>query len=230
MQGASQIPPRLSQWRVTSALHTHHIPVPPGRGSGRQTPDSEGRHRAQPTDGTPLTASKATPMSQNSEVTPAFHALLGHKTLEIRGPRREPEPLTACPPLPGEPRWFGAPAAFRAQGQAGEGSQGGTELTRDQRRRCSPGRRTALARRDPALPSPGRSAAAPGELATSSFCPERGRGAGVSPRSTPGGSHLPLLSTGPVPHREARCGNSPKTPGPVHRPAHSCRGRGRTNC
>lgn len=70
---------------------------------------------------------RATPMSQRSAGTPAFHAPLGHKSLEIRGSGREPEPLTACPPLPG------APAAYSARAQVGDGSQGGTSRRHETR-------------------------------------------------------------------------------------------------
>lgn len=70
-------------------------------------------------------------MSQRAAETPAFHPPLGHKTLEIRGPRREPgdttgwcapEPLTVCLPLPGEPRRRGAPTAYSARGRVAEAS------------------------------------------------------------------------------------------------------------
>lgn len=167
-------------------------------------------------------------MSQHAAETPAFHPPLGHKTLEIRGPRREPgdttgwcapEPLTVCLPLPGEPRRCGAPTAYRARGRVAEASlaalcpqrhphpgDGGLQGLLDGRVHCSsschlgdtkrtsgtPGtapeshlESTPEPEKVPAAlegkqysrshsvgpwpaPCPGRSAAAPGELATSS--------------------------------------------------------------
>lgn len=67
------------------------------------------------------------------------------------------------------------------------------ELARDQRRCCSP-ERTALARRDPALPRlAGQQQPQEGwPPAPSAWGGDQGPG---SPRSTPGAPHLPLLST-----------------------------------
>ena len=162
-------------------------------------------------------------MSQHSAGMPAFHAPLSQKSLEIRGSRREPEPLTACPLL------SGAPAAYSTQAQAGDSSQGAPHGNARPEKVLQPREVNSAHSRAPCPPLTWLVSSSPRRTSHQLLQPREGtRGRGLPQehmRRLPPAT--PQQRTSPTWGSQVR--ELTEDPRPFHRPAHSCRERGGTN-
>lgn len=146
------------------------------------------------------------------------------RPLRSGGPGGEPEPLTACPSL-GNPGGVGHHSLQSPGDRRVRGSQEGTLSWRETREGAAALKANSTCSQGPCLPRLADQQQ-PQEAGHQLLLPRGGTGGPESPRSTPGAPTCPSSAQDQSHTGKPRCRNS-EDPGPVHRPAHSCRERGR---